>query len=392
MDLEFDTAIRGSAQPGLPTDGAGRVHLDLPSLQTRLYAEGMDRHGYDTRTSLLRALRLPWLRDALEWEPPGVTTLPAGAMEVSGRIDLIRFDCYRNADNLKKPIVAGLLLRRLAQGPLHNDVNCLVDAGSMNMGYALRHYCRRFGLRGAYVMSRYFCDDMVADLAADDFEVFRAPGDLSLGREREFYSHLVHRLQNRLFRQGRLCLWHSKYGGDVAWALGTELAATFPRDIDVAVTTIGSGATLQMLSAMRAQLRTATRPDFKIVVAEHVRSPILARKRPLLPRLPSPPCMVASMEAFRRPPQGIPHSILGPHYDDLNPFLDERSISEVDLVQQYDDPDWIDVSMRLRRRGESMGNSSAACLAVAAAFAAKGLNAASVVAEPDRWYYAAPSP
>jgi len=61
-------------------------------------------------------------------------------------------------------------------------------------------------------MSRLFPENVINFLKTDRFNIEKAPKDLSVGREREFYDYLYKKIQNdSAFRSSHTPLWHARY-------------------------------------------------------------------------------------------------------------------------------------------------------------------------------------
>ena len=317
-----------------------------------------------------------------------------------GRVFAVRFDQTDGPKNLKSAVFCGLLVnsiltRRLVRGaPPH-----LIDAGNMNSGYALKHLCEALELRGTYVMSRYFPQDMRRSVESHRLRTEVAPRKKNVSVEREFYSYLVE-LVRRMRRQRGSCFspFHAKHGLSIGSAFGRLMSSTLDRElakpdcdaksIDVCVSTIGSGTSFKWLQ----ELAISYSP--RIVVPEHRKSPIYSRINESLPLIGSnlTSQVEASQDIFsanslRRPSDGrITSSILGPHFEEENPFA--RDLSDaIDLVSVYSDSDWISAARCLSDQGHRPGNSSVVNLMVTARFAREGLNVLTAIYEPDRWYY-----
>jgi cysteine synthase len=122
------------------------------------------------------------------------------------------------------------------------------------------------------------------------------------------------------------------------------------------------------------------------VVAEHELSPILAAT-PVIGRLKGDSAARELQSLYRLPTEHVPHWILGPHYDELNQLLPPGDTAQIDSVVRYDDATWQSMSQRGIRTGMSVGNSSAANLAVAEAIANQGRTVLTFLYEPLRPFY-----
>ncbi|HXT69238.1 MAG TPA: pyridoxal-phosphate dependent enzyme [Vicinamibacterales bacterium] len=345
------------------------------------------RHAPSSSDTLEYLVRQTAIRELIDWEVPGITDVTNECSAKPGRVRAIRMDLLRGANNLKKPVIAGLiLLAALEQKFRQKSVDCLVDGGNMNSGFALEYYCERLGARAHYVMSRYFPAKMVDLIASNRVKVELAPPSVGVSLEREFYSYLVTLKRNAEFRKDKVWLWHAKRSARVMSLLGREMAASLSPVPDTVVTSLGSGASLALL--LSAAGSSGARPH--VVVAEHEASPILARRgcrARSSNRLESPDPRADSREFHDPGFARIPHSVLGPHYEELNPFIDPTMLGTIDCVQLYGESHWKNWSLRLAAAGLPVGNSSAAHLMVAAKMARAGGDVLTVIAEPLRPYY-----
>jgi len=374
------------------------LHSSLQELRDILSRANLTNRSESTFAGTFRAaLDIPRVRTLIEWEVPKVTDLSQVLdLRHEGEVSAIRLDLLAGVGNLKKLVVAGLMLRGVIKEriPLAG-VNTLTDAGNMNTGFALKYYCAKYGFRGHYIMSRLFPRDMVAMLQDAIFHVEQAPANDNLGVEEEFYRYLHKRVRDVEFRRNKHCLWHAKYGGDVLYPLGREVAQTLDTVPDYLVVSVGAGSTLTCLTAIKAHFEENLGISPKIVVVEHNQSPIFAKFLPTSSPTPLPAqirenkCMSSfSPVAFRKPPtKRTPHFVIGPHYEKPNPLLSDRVIGQVDHVQQYTDREWMMMSHYLECQGTGIGNSSAAHVAVSAYLASKGYKVLTVIMEPMRSYY-----
>jgi hypothetical protein len=203
----------------------------------------------------------------------------------------------------------------------------------------------------------------------------------STGIEREFYSHLVERMASASYRRTRLCLWHARYGGIASQWMGEALAARCDTAIDDIVLSLGSGSTLQGF-ALPLKRRLAGRP--RIILSEHEKS-ALFDSAPLLGHLRASTQPEAC--EFREAPPRLPHAVIGPHYDEINPFRPSEDRAQVDGTIRYSESSWQETSRLCSAAGISVGNSSAANLAVACSLAAAGRTVLTYLYEPLRSFY-----
>lgn len=372
----------------------------LDELRETLYEERLSiGFGRYSDSNFRDAISHPRVRELLEWETPEVTDLSdLLKMENNGRVRAVRMDLFAGVGNLKKPVVAGLILKGVMGGRILRDrIDTLIDAGNMNTGFATKYYCRKCGLSGFYIMSRYFPKDMLEILQDNTFQVVQAPAQDGMGKEEEFYGHLFVLMKDSKFRRNKHCLWHAKYGGAVLYPLGMEIATSLEQAPDYIVVSVGAGSTLECLSAVLDYYSEKSGKKSKIVVPEHAKSPIYSKVRPAK-HSTGPPVAVEESNcmhtfdpgAFRRPPsKSIPHPVIGPHYDKPNPLLSKNVINRIGYVQQYSDDEWMKMSHYLESHGLGVGNSSAANVSVASNLANQGYDVLTVVLEPMRSYYKA---
>src|SRR3989338_2376313 len=71
------------------------------------------------------------VREILDLEIPPITDLTGVlGIENGGRVYAVRMDLNRGADNHKKPVVAGLILRGVLQGRIPKEgINTFIDGG-----------------------------------------------------------------------------------------------------------------------------------------------------------------------------------------------------------------------------------------------------------------------
>lgn len=328
--------------------------------------------------------RVRWLA---EWEVPKIENVTEQCQVTgSGSIRAVRMDLLSGVSNLKKPVVSGLLVLHALRGRLKKNTERLVDAGNMNTGFALRYFCERFELKGLYVMSRLFDRDMVQQIETDTFSVIQAPPKRKTGMEREFYQHLLSLMKRPSFRRRTVCLWHARYSSVVMRVLGDELASNVQVLPDTIVVGVGSGATLSALM----RVRRAQDGHSEIVVPEHRKSPVLSKRVESVKSHTGEKVAVCSDEERSRfrshSSERVPHFVIGPHYEEINPYIEE-SLSVIDQVWQYTDREWMAFSALVRENALAVGNSSAANLFVARCLADEGHDVLTVIYEPMRRYY-----
>jgi cysteine synthase len=327
------------------------------------------------------------VRELLEIDVPRIDDVSATLGVSRGQVLAVRMDEAYGDTGFKKPVMASLILKRLIESAGRRDVsNKWIDGGNVNSCLALAYYARRFEGKAAYVMSRHFPDyvlEYIKEVTRNSISLIASP-DLGLGIERDFYRHLVDLVRTDREYKRYQPLWHAKYGGAYTQFLGKELADQMDVCPDYVVSVVGAGATLEG-QAIPVKRRFANRP--RIVVPEHAESLLLfARvgwKRQLTGRMRSQ----VPEGWFSQPPAGIPHYVIGPHYEELNPLISADVLACVDEVIGYTDDEWMSTSLECHGRGLRVGNSSAANLAVARRLADEGHVVLTFVYEPFRSFY-----
>src|SRR3989338_687337 len=254
---------------------------NLYELQGILHESHLLDGKISLRTRYADVIQDERVRGILDLETPPITDLTGMlGIENGGRVYAVRMDLNRGADNHKKPVVAGLILRGVLQGRIpKEEIDTFIDGGNFNSASAVKYYADRFGMKGVYVMSRLFPQHIVDLLESDNFEVMRAPYRYDNAREREFYKHFVELMQHRDFRKNKFCLWDTKYGGEAMYPIGRQISATLEEAPDYVVSCLGAGSTLEGLQiAMQDYFKE--KGDGKtpqIVVAEHELSPLFVK-------------------------------------------------------------------------------------------------------------------
>src|SRR3989344_1000175 len=231
----------------------------------------------DFESAYAKALKTPRVRELLEIELPNITDLTETLhVENGGSVYAVRMDLNRGVDNHKKDVVAGLILRGVMKGKIPRDeIDTLIDGGNYNSARALRYYSKKFGMRGAYVMSRLFPPQVIDLLEDGDFQVIRAPKKHDHAREREFYEYLFELMKNPDFRRNKHCLWHAKYSGKAMYPFGKEIAERLEFVPDYVVSCLGAGSTLEGLQlAIQDYFVESGSRKPRIIVAEHELSPL----------------------------------------------------------------------------------------------------------------------
>ncbi len=362
-------------------------HL-LEEVKEVLLKEGLLDRRQSLEQRLASATKHPFVRETFEFSPPRIDEITDYLPVQHGRVYAVRMDLTPNVDNHKKQVAGALILRGILSHRIPTPViDTFIDGGSYSSASALKYYAAKFGMKGIYIMSRLCPEEILSLLRSDTFSIIQAPADHALPREREFYSFLYDQMSNKDFKKNKFCLWHPKYGGKVSYPLGKELAQRVPTDVNCIVSCLGAGTTLEGTQIPIQDYFTETglqKP--KIFVAEHELSPLFAEAYPdrrlLLPALDFG-CFADDSRYFA----GVPHNILGPHYDEINPLLAQSSINRIDYVTPYSDQDWKTTQKHLSQQGLSIGNSSAANVNIAARLADQGNNVLTVIFEPFRAFY-----
>lgn len=337
---------------------------------------------------LTHSIKIPFIRKVFEFSTPRIDDITKHLPLDRGKVYAIRMDLTPNLDNHKKQVVAALILRGILTHKLPNQsIDTLIDGGNYSSASALRYYTEKFGMKGIYVMSRLFPEDVLSLLRSDDFSIIQAPHNPELPREREFYKYLFDRMKDKEFRKNKFCLWHAKYGGQATYPLGKELAQTVPLNLDYIVSCLGAGTTLEGTQIpIQDYFKERNLPQPEIIIAEHELSPLFAEKYPDK-KLHLPKIDFGEFRDDFRSYLGVPHSILGPHYDEINPLLSQSSIDRIDHIIQYSDNDWKSTQKHLSRERINIGNSSAANVNVASRLANQGNNVLTIIFEPFREFY-----
>ena len=340
----------------------------------------------DIHTLLMADARV---REILEIEIPVIADV-SEILEVSaGKVLAVRMDEAYGITGFKKPVIASLILKRLVEAVVRRRKQNTkwMDGGNVNSSLALAYYAKKFGGKATYVMSRFFPDyvlDYIRDVSEKSIDLIRAP-NLSLGIERDFYRHLVDLIRNDSTYRTFQPLWHAKYGGTYTRCLGKELANKLNVCPDYIVTAIGAGSNLV---GHAIPIRERFRNVPRIVVPEHSRSRLLNTQN----TTQSAESTTARQKAFpsnwfSRPPNGIPHYVIGPHYDEINPLIGVEALACIGGVFGYADEDWMQMSFDCGSRGMEIGNSSAANLVAAKRLAREGRTVLTFIYEPFRSIY-----
>jgi cysteine synthase len=360
--------------------------MRLTDIQESLRALGASRdiHSFG-RTVQQRSILEPLMADL------GVTSIRVDDITerlalTKGRVFAVRWDITSETVGFKQPIMSSLLLFHLWKRKADvSDVGILIDGGNVNTGLALSYLASRLGLRAEHVLSRHFplnIRDYIVAHGSEGLTLIEAPPS-NVGKEREFYGYLFHLMRSAERQRSRLCLWHAKYSGLATRWMGEAFAESWGVMPDDIVLSLGSGSTLE---GYAIPLKNRFDGSPRIVVAEHELSRLIQNK-PTINLLSDSKDSSAFAAEFSEPPHPIPHAVLGPHYDDLNPLIDPGQFSQIDAVAPYRDRDWQTTSHFSRLQNMPIGNSSAANLAVARGLAAQGRVVFTFIYEPLRDFY-----
>jgi hypothetical protein len=233
-------------------------------------------------------------------------------------------------------------------------------------------------------MSRFFPKyilDYIREVSENSIKLIKAP-DLELGIERDFYQYLLNLIRDNNEFKNHQPLWHAKYSGEYSTFLGNDLAKSLNLVPDYIVLVLGAGSTLEG-QAIPVKQKYFNLPQ--IVVPEHYDSPLLSSIN-----IYNEPYQTTDYEQnwFSNPPKGIPHYVIGPHYDEVNPLLKGDVLRQINLVYRYREQDWKEMSFKCYSNGLGIGNSSAANLFVAKRLAeGKAANVLTFIYEPFRSFY-----
>lgn len=363
----------------------------MPNLLEKLKGV-LERNGLMTEKISLnecyeKAIKIPEVLKILDLELPPITDLSEILRLEANSVIAVRMDLNKGVNNHKKFVVAGLILRGVLMGFIPSKKrDTLIDGGNFNSASALKFYAKRFGMKGMYIMSYLFPDHIINLLADDDFTIIKVPHQhkYDSAREREFYDFLYQKMCDPEFKRNKFCLWHAKHGGEVEYPFGKELAKKLPPSINSSVSCLGAGSTLEGIQIPIQDYCTENRlPAPIIFLAEHELSPLLVKiikkldiSRDIIPHLISKDCYIDAPE--------LPHLVIGPHYDEINPLLSKKSLEKVSGIIKYSETDWQSTQEHLANHGMSVGNSSAANISVAWRLASQGFKVITVIFEPKR--------
>lgn len=361
----------------------------------RLYNIVEKTIGLESTGSLLRTkdihselLKNEEVRDILEIEKPIIENISEILEVTKGNVFAVRLDKSYGITGFKKPVIASLILKRLIEATKRKEYNKKwIDGGNVNSSLALAYFANKFGGDATYIMSRFFPDyilDYIKKVSQNSIKIIKAP-NLKLGVERDFYQYLLTLIRTDEAFTEYQPLWHAKYSGEYSDFLGKDILDYLDFCPDYIVLVVGAGSTLEG-QAIPIKLNFKGGP--KIVVPEHYDSSLLKKIRPNI-EIINEISVNEKLNSnwFSIPPKGIPHFVIGPHYDEINPLLKASIINLIDCVYMYDELDWKEMSIKCYNNGLEIGNSSAANLFVSKQLAQKGYNVLTFIYEPFRDFY-----
>lgn len=360
----------------------------LEELKDVLEKNGLMGEKNSLNESYEKAIKIPRVLEILDLELPPITDLSKILGLESDSVMAIRMDLNKNVKNHKKFVVAGLILRGVLLGFIPSKKrDTLIDGGNFNSASALKFYAKRFGMKGMYIMSYLFPDHIINLLEGEDFTVIRVSHQpkYDKAREREFYEFLYQKMRETEFGRNKFCLWHAKHGGEVGYPFGKELAKKVPASINCIVSCLGAGSTLEGIQIpIQDYFKESNLQAPKIFVAEHELSPLFTKiiDKMEISRSMIPPLADKDKENYIV--SELPHLVIGPHYDEINPLLSKKSIERIEGVIQYSETDWQATQAHLFKNGVSVGNSSAANISVAWRLANQGFKVITIIFEPKR--------
>ena len=361
----------------------------LYELKDILEQEGLMDQDVNLETRYASAVRNPKVRDFFGLETPQITDLTdLLQIENNGRLYAVRMDLNEGVDDHKKQVVAGLILRGVLKERIPKEgIDTLIDGGNFNSGKAFKYYAEKLGFNYIHVMSRLFPQEIIWLLESNRVQVIQAPKTTGKSIEREFYSYLRELMTKEEFRKNKYCLWHAKDGGKAMYPFGIEIAEKLEDAPDYVVSCLGAGSTLE-------GLQIAVQDYFKgkpsIVIAEHELSPLFAQFIDYEKSKGFPKIVKESVKInpnFYETVKELPHIVIGPHYQEINPLISKKAIKKIDKVVQYSENDWMAMQKFLKKHGISVGNSSAANINAASQLANEGNNVLTVIFEPFRKFY-----
>lgn len=359
---------------------------DIMNVITEVLRELKPRDAENRISVFNDVLRSQKVRNILDLVLPIVDDVTEIIGANTGKILAVRLDKLGYNVGHKQPVVGGLIVRYLLKSSnRRKDVKGFIDGGNVSTALALGCFAKRFNFKARLVMSHLFPKDVldfIHEQTEGCVETIVSP-KTDLGREREFYDFL-RKISRSQMKEGFACLWHAKFGGQVLSPLGELLAEQIEYSPEAIVLSIGAGATLQGW-ALPIQECFGMTPT--IVVAEHVSCPLLELNTDSIYSLDMLFSGEFSTKWLRKPPPGIPHMVVGPHYDELNPCINKKILDRVGAIIRYTDKQWKQMASFCQQQGLSVGNSSAVNLLVAKYLAEKGKIVLTFIYEPCRKFY-----
>lgn len=328
------------------------------------------------------------VREILEIENPIIENITDVLELTKGNVFAVRLDKSYGITGFKKPVIASLILKRLIDASKRKEYNKKwIDGGNVNSSLALAYFAKKFGGEATYIMSRFFPDyilNYIKEISENSIKIIKAP-NLKLGVERDFYQYLLNLIRTDEDFKNYQPLWHAKYSGEYSDFLGKDILDNLNFCPDYIVLVVGAGSTLEG-QAIPIKLNYKSIP--KIVVPEHYESSLLKKIRPNIEIInETSNNEKLNSNWFSIPPKGIPHFVIGPHYDEINPLLKPSVINLIDCVYMYDELNWKEMSIKCYENGLEIGNSSAANLYVSKQLAEKGYKVLTFIYEPFREFY-----
>ena len=345
------------------------------------------RKNKNLHDSFLDAIYDPLLKNYFHLHPPPLEDISKSLHLPKCSVYALRFDKCHGAFNLKVPVFGGLILYNLLK---FNNTNkdCFIDAGNVNSALSLKYFCNKLGVNGYFIMSRYFPEKIINNLSSNNFKVEKSPSDVYLSLEREFYSYLNKKISNKQFRKNKVPLWHAKYGSYVLKQIETINNVNLQSPINFFVTQLGAGSTFNYMRYINMKENNKIG---KFVIAEHFKSQTLLHRNintitsnAVKQNLDINPQNYGYTQSNT---QRIKHLILGPHLEEINPFLRESELQDIHEAFIYNDYDWIVKLSDISDNISDIGNSSLVNLFVAREYAKKGNKVLTAILEPSRYFY-----
>jgi len=330
-----------------------------------------------------KAIKIKRIRDLFEFEIPKITDLSKILnIKNKGKVYAIRFDLLNYVENHKKLVMGRLILKNILDNRFSDNTITIIDGGNFSNGLALKFYSERFEFNVEYVVSRYMPEIIKNQLESERMTIITAPKKAGLSIVKEFYSHIPELLRSQEFRKNKIWLKHPKFGGQVLIPFAKELIYSLSEIPDIILSCAGSG------SFLKEKLKQDYNKEVSIIIAEHKNYPIFARRLKLnLNKVNSSEFKEVSVLLKYRKVSGLKTSVSGPHYQEINPFLSDKTITSIDEIVHYSEEDWQRVQNYLFNQNIYVGNSSAINIACSIYFANKGNIILTPIFEPFRSFY-----